>query len=56
MPYTLRKMRNKKCYRVYNKSTKRVFSKCSPKTQAKRQLRLLRAIHYKNFIPTKNRK
>lgn len=56
MPYTLRKMPNKKCYRVYNKTTKRVFSKCSSKNQATRQLRLLRAIHSKNFVPTKNKK
>ncbi len=45
MPYTLRKMPNKRCYRVYNRITKRVFSKCSSKTKAKRQLRLLQGLH-----------
>ena len=45
MPYTLRKVPNKNCYRVYNKETKRVFAKCSTKTHAQRQLRLLRSLH-----------
>jgi hypothetical protein len=45
MPYTFRKMPNKKCYRVYNKDTKRVFAKCTSKMRAKKQLRLLRGIH-----------
>ncbi len=49
MPYTIRKMPNKKCYRVYNKDTKKVFAKCSTKTKAQKQLRLLRALHNKTF-------
>jgi len=50
MPYTIR--RHKRCYQVVNKKSKRVFSKCSTKTKASRQLRLLRAIQYnKNFVP-----
>jgi hypothetical protein len=50
MPYTIR--RRKRCYQVVNKKSKRVFSKCSTKTKASRQLRLLRAIQYnKNFVP-----
>lgn len=49
MPYTIRKMPGKKCYRVYNKDTKKVFAKCSTKTKAKKQLRLLRALHNKTF-------
>ncbi len=47
MPYTLRKMPKKKCYRVYNRDTKRIFSKCTSKTRAKKQLRLLRSLHRK---------
>lgn len=50
MPYTIR--RRKRCYQVVNKKSKRVFSKCSTKAKASRQLRLLRAIQYnKNFVP-----
>ena len=44
MPYTLRKIPRKNCYRVYNKDTKRVFAKCSTKTHAQMQLRLLRSL------------
>ena len=52
MPYTSRKVPKKDCYRVTNRKTKRVFSKCSTKENAKKQIRLLRAIEYnKNFVP-----
>lgn len=52
MRYTLRKVKNKKCYSVYNKKTKQRFSKCSTKRNATRQLRLLRALLFnKKFIP-----
>lgn len=52
MPYSVRKVPNKKCYRVSNKKTKKVFSKCTSKKNAKKQMRLLRAIeNNKNFIP-----
>jgi hypothetical protein len=52
MPYTLRKVRQKSCYRIINPKTKRVFAKCSTKQNAIKQLRLLRAIQYnKHFIP-----
>jgi hypothetical protein len=51
MPYASRKVRNKNCFRVFNKKTKRIFSKCTSKENAKKQLRLLRAIQYnKNFV------
>lgn len=59
MPYTMRKVPGKNCYRVTktNKTRKsksasrRVFAKCSTKTNAVKQLRLLRAIQYnKNFV------
>ena len=54
MPYATRKVRNKRCFRVYNRKTKRVFAKCTTKTRAKRQLNLLRAIeNNKSFTPRK---
>lgn len=50
MPYTVR--RRKRCFQVVNRKTKRVFSKCTTKTKANKQLRLLRAIEYnKDFVP-----
>lgn len=67
MPYAIRKVANKNCYRVTSKKTnksnnkRRVFSKCTSKSSAEKQLRLLNAIHYnKSFVPNgrtrKNRK
>ena len=51
MPYELKKVSNK-CYQVYNKDTKKVFSKCSTKKNANKQIRLLRALQYnKDFMP-----
>lgn len=44
MPYSTRKVRNRNCYKVSNRNTKRVFAKCTSKINAKRQMRLLRAI------------
>jgi len=54
MPYSIRKVRNKKCYSVKNKKTKRVHSKCTTLKNAEKQLRLLRAID-RGFIPRKNK-
>lgn len=52
MPYIVRKVPNKTCYRVSNKKTKKVFAKCSSKENVTKQLRLLRAIqNNKNFTP-----
>jgi hypothetical protein len=52
MPYSVRKVRGKPCYKLINKKTKKVYSKCSSKENIKKQLRLLRAIEYgKNFVP-----
>lgn len=52
MPYRLRKVSGKKCYRVLNKRSKKVFSKCTSRAKANKQLRLLRAIeNNKNFVP-----
>lgn len=51
MPYATRKMPNKDCYKVYNRKSKKVFSKCSSKKNATKQLRLLRALQFnKNFV------
>lgn len=44
MPYATRKVRNRRCFKVYNRKTKRVFAKCTSKTKAKRQINLLRAV------------
>lgn len=52
MPYGIRKVPNKNCYKVFNKITKKVFSKCSSLEKAKKQMKLLKAIKYnKNFVP-----
>ena len=57
MPYASRKVRGKPCYRVTNKKSKKVFSKCSTAENAKKQMKLLRAIMYnKNFKPNRTRK
>lgn len=56
MPYRSRKVRGKPCYRVTNKDNKKVFAKCASKENAKKQMKLLRAIHYnKNFKPNGSR-
>ena len=53
----MRKVRGRKCYRVINKRTKKVFAKCSSLNKSKKQLRLLTAIHYnKKFVPYSRRK
>jgi hypothetical protein len=46
MPYSIRKVSKRGCYSVKNKYTKRVFAKCATKENAKKQLRLLRAIEF----------
>jgi len=52
MPYGTRKVTRKNCYKVYNRKSKRIFAKCTTRENAKKQLRLLRAIQYnKNFKP-----
>jgi len=45
MPYTYRKVYRKKCYKVSNRLTKRVFAKCTTKKKALRQLRLLNYVN-----------
>jgi hypothetical protein len=56
MPYVLRKLPNQDCFRVYNQRTKKVYAKCSSLHNAKRQIRLLKAIEYGNFTPTGSRR
>ena len=46
MPYTLRKVPRKDCYRVKNTKNKRIMSKCTTKAKATKQIRLLRGIMY----------
>ena len=50
MPYKTRKVPRKNCYRVYKPATKkspmRIFAKCATLENAKKQLRLLRALEY----------
>ena len=51
MPYAIRKVNKQNCYRVTSKNKpkskgkRRVFSKCTTKSKAEKQLRLLNAIH-----------
>jgi hypothetical protein len=52
MPYSIRKVPKKSCYRVLNKRSKRVLAKCTTMKKAKKQIRLLKAIDMNpNFIP-----
>ena len=46
MPYAIRKVRSKSCYRVYNTKNRRVTAKCTTLRSAKKQVRLLNAIRY----------
>jgi len=52
MPYKMRKVSNKNCYKVYNVKTRKVYAKCTSKSKAKKQMQLLRAIQY-GFVPKK---
>jgi hypothetical protein len=59
MPYKTQKVRGKRnCYRVLNTRSKHAFSKCTTRKNAKKQMKLLRAIQFnKNFVPnSKTRK
>lgn len=46
VPYTIRKTYGKNCYRVMNRKTRKVFSKCTTLENALKQDRLLRALLY----------
>jgi hypothetical protein len=55
VPYQIRKTYKKNCYRVINKKTKKVFSKCTSRENAIKQDKLLRALLYnKNFVTRKS--
>ena len=57
MPYSMRKVPKKNCYRVSNTRTKKIMSRCTSKVNAKKQMKLLRAIKYnKKFVPNGRRK
>lgn len=57
MPYAIRKVPRKSCFRVTNRKTKRVFARCTTKTRAQKQVRLLRAIeNNRNFVPRNTRR
>ena len=53
MPYTIRKVRNKDCYKVVNKINDRIYAKCSTLENAKKQKRLLDAIDH-SFKPKRS--
>ena len=55
MPYSIRKVRGKPCYKLMNKNTKKTFSKCTTKTNARSQLRLLNAIKYNKSFKLRNK-
>ncbi len=62
MPYTIRKVPRRNCYSVKKAKAKgkgkvkgrRIFSRCTSKSKAQKQVRLLRAIdNNPNFVPRK---
>jgi len=56
MPYSLRKLKGKSCYSVKNRKSKKVFSKCTSKKNALKQLKLLRALQYNKKFVIRNNK
>ena len=69
MPYAMRKVHRKNCYRVSKKlprtaskkpkksaKTRKVFSKCATRENAIKQMKLLRALEFnKDFVPNARR-
>ena len=52
MPYSIRKVPKKSCFRVSNRQSKHVFARCTSKKRAQKQVRLLRALEYnRKFVP-----
>ncbi len=49
MPYIMKKTRKKNCYTVKNKKTNKIFSKCTTRKKALKQIRLLNAIKYGKY-------
>lgn len=56
MPYIMRKVPRRRCYTVKNKKTKRVMAKCTSKSKATRQMRLLRGIEFNKKFRDKLRR
>jgi len=57
MPYSIRKVRNKDCFRVRNKKTRRISAFCTTMEKAKKQIRWLHAIeHSPNLKKTRGKK
>lgn len=48
-PYRNRKQRLSQCYRVRNRNTRNVFSRCTTKDKATRQLQYLQAYRTRKF-------
>ncbi len=44
MPYSIRKVPKRNCYRVTNTKTKQIRAKCTSKAKAKKQLSLIYAL------------
>lgn len=61
MPYRLQYIPSKRCYSVRRKKTRknqrktRIFSKCTTKEKAKKQIRLLTAVKYNKKFRNKMR-
>lgn len=51
MPYGIKKI-NESCYEVYNKDTGKIHAKCTTKTKALAQIRLLYGVESGKFKPT----
>jgi len=47
MPYIIRKVRNKDCWQVKNVDNGKIHAKCTTKTKAESQLRLLNTLYLK---------
>ncbi len=46
MPYQIRKLPNRNCFRVKNTETGRIYSECTSRKKAEAQVKLLRAIDH----------
>lgn len=44
MPFIIRKVRNKDCWQVKNAETGKIYAKCTTKSKAEAQLRLLHMV------------
>ena len=52
MPYQIKKVRGKSCYRVTNKKTGKLHAKCTTMKKAQKQVKLMNALEYNpRFVP-----